>query len=118
MEDIISTNKPKEWEKIIGNTESMLTSWKDKERRGNLCGESIRVVFKVPKHTEQSKSCSSIGKHLGSSFSAGIYLAAERAMLTSNSPSVHGNMWVDHDAASFHRNIQKSTSDFLAVAYR
>jgi hypothetical protein len=40
IEGIIKTGEP--WENVINITEIMLTSWKERERRGNLCGELIR----------------------------------------------------------------------------
>ncbi|KAF9080879.1 hypothetical protein BGX27_005199, partial [Mortierella sp. AM989] len=147
IEGIISTNDPNKWESIIDNTEAMLTSWKDKERRGNIIGEFMRVQTKMTKHPEQFTSCSSIEETLGLflyrwyllgetkfiledeallveaalgrikilSGDARVVIdepivlksvqnyfkqkdplfvaAAERAMLTSNNASVHGNMW-------------------------
>ncbi|KAF9176745.1 hypothetical protein BGZ49_005996, partial [Haplosporangium sp. Z 27] len=65
IEGIIRTGDPKEWERIIDDTESMLTSWKDKERRGNLIGELLRVQSKISSHPEQFKSYSSLEETLG-----------------------------------------------------
>ena len=42
IEGIIKTGKPNEWETAINNTEIMITSWKDRDRRGNLWGELNR----------------------------------------------------------------------------
>ncbi|KAF9408943.1 hypothetical protein BGZ76_005771, partial [Entomortierella beljakovae] len=60
VEGIISTNDPAKWETIITNTEAMLSSWKDKERRGNLVGELLRTTNKMKNHPEQFSSFSSI----------------------------------------------------------
>jgi len=42
IEGIIKTGEPKKWETVINITETMLTSWKGRELRGNLCGELNR----------------------------------------------------------------------------
>ncbi|KAF9105154.1 hypothetical protein BGX27_009785 [Mortierella sp. AM989] len=65
IEGIIRAGDPKKWESIIDNTEAMLTSWKDRERRGNLIGELMRTTSKIAKHPEQFASCSSIEETLG-----------------------------------------------------
>ncbi|KAF9578526.1 hypothetical protein BGW38_005623, partial [Lunasporangiospora selenospora] len=39
IEGILETG---EWETAINNTEAMISSWADRHRRGNLCGELIR----------------------------------------------------------------------------
>ncbi|KAG0279172.1 hypothetical protein BGZ97_009614 [Linnemannia gamsii] len=38
-EGILETGK---WDTAIERTETMITSWKDRQRRGNLCGELNR----------------------------------------------------------------------------
>ncbi|KAF9383204.1 hypothetical protein BGX21_001624 [Mortierella sp. AD011] len=65
IEGIIRAGDPTNWESIIDNTEAMLTSWKDQERRGNLIGELIRLQSKIAKHPRQFMSCSSIEETLG-----------------------------------------------------
>ena len=42
IEGIIKTGIPSKWETVIDLTETMITSWKELERRGNLCGELKR----------------------------------------------------------------------------
>jgi len=42
IEGIIKTGEPRDWENVINNTEVMITAWKDRKRRGNLCGELDR----------------------------------------------------------------------------
>jgi len=42
IEGIIKTGVPDTWKNAIDITETMLTSWKERERRGNLCGELNR----------------------------------------------------------------------------
>ncbi|KAF9536266.1 hypothetical protein EC957_011803, partial [Mortierella hygrophila] len=42
IEGIIKTGVPDTWENAIDTTETMITSWKERERRGNLCGELKR----------------------------------------------------------------------------
>ncbi|KAG0335175.1 hypothetical protein BG005_004653, partial [Podila minutissima] len=42
IEGIIKTEEPNEWETAINKTEVMITAWKDRARRGNLCGELNR----------------------------------------------------------------------------
>ncbi|KAF9897364.1 hypothetical protein BX616_005729, partial [Lobosporangium transversale] len=64
IEGIIRTGNPNKWESIIDDTESMLTSWKEKERRGNLISELLRVQSKIAKHQEQFKSCSNMEETL------------------------------------------------------
>ncbi|KAF9086005.1 hypothetical protein BGX29_001653 [Mortierella sp. GBA35] len=125
----------------------MITSWKDRERRGNLCGELNRLKTKIANHPELFTSCSSVRETLGlflyrhhlldapstvlendvqlveAAFGRiklfggtartvldeplalkatidyfhekdpSLVAAAERAMLHSDNPSVHGNMW-------------------------
>ncbi|KAF9198247.1 hypothetical protein BGZ49_001001 [Haplosporangium sp. Z 27] len=41
-EEIIKTGDPEKWKTVINDTEIMLTSWKERERRGNLCGKLVR----------------------------------------------------------------------------
>ncbi|KAF9271311.1 hypothetical protein BGZ74_006202, partial [Mortierella antarctica] len=65
IEGIIKTEKPNEWETAINNTEIMITSWKDRERRGNLCGELNRLETKIAEHPELFTSCSSLRETLG-----------------------------------------------------
>ncbi|KAF9995395.1 hypothetical protein BGZ79_010919, partial [Entomortierella chlamydospora] len=65
IEGIIWTSNQKNWMSVIDNTETMLTSWKDQERRGNLIGEMIRVTQKIARHPNQFTSCSSIEETLG-----------------------------------------------------
>ncbi|KAI1290548.1 hypothetical protein EDD11_009178, partial [Mortierella claussenii] len=64
-EGIIRTGDPTKWETVINNTETMLISWKDRERRGNLCGEITRLEDKISKHPKDFASCSSIKETLG-----------------------------------------------------
>ncbi|KAF9085958.1 hypothetical protein BGX27_003294 [Mortierella sp. AM989] len=64
IEGIIRTGDPNKWESIIDNTEDMLSSWKDKERRGNIIGEILRTSSKMAKHPDQFTSCSSIEETL------------------------------------------------------
>ncbi|KAF8927104.1 hypothetical protein BGZ47_002336 [Haplosporangium gracile] len=136
-----------EWDTAIDKTETMITSWKDRQRRGNLCGELNRLETKIANHPELFTSCSSIRETLGlflfrhrlldassielenevqlveAAFGRikifggaartvldeplalkatnnyfqekdpSLISAAERAMLYSDNPSVHGNMW-------------------------
>ena len=35
------------WESEINDTETMITSWKDREHRGNLCDEILRELFSM-----------------------------------------------------------------------
>ncbi|KAF9275530.1 hypothetical protein BGZ88_002278, partial [Linnemannia elongata] len=65
IEGIIKTGEPKKWEAVINITETMLTSWKERERRGNLCGELNRLERKIADHPELFKSFSSIRDTLG-----------------------------------------------------
>ncbi|KAF9318898.1 hypothetical protein BG006_003119 [Podila minutissima] len=44
MEGIIKTGRPSEWETTINNTEIMITAWKDRARRGNLCENSAETL--------------------------------------------------------------------------
>ncbi|KAF9994042.1 hypothetical protein BGZ80_001265 [Entomortierella chlamydospora] len=62
IEGILETGK---WETAINNTETMITSWKDRERRDNLCGELNRLETKIANHPELFTSCSSIRETLG-----------------------------------------------------
>ena len=39
IEGILETDR---WDIAIDKTETMITSWKDRQRRGNLCGELNR----------------------------------------------------------------------------
>ncbi|KAF9201678.1 hypothetical protein BGZ59_002566 [Podila verticillata] len=64
-EGIIKTGKPNEWETAINNTEIMITSWKDRDRRGNLCGELNRLEAKIANHPELFTSSSSLRETLG-----------------------------------------------------
>ncbi|KAF9371407.1 hypothetical protein BGX21_005149, partial [Mortierella sp. AD011] len=65
IEGIIWSGDPSKWEDIIDNTEIMLISCKEQERRGNLIGELIRLESKIAKHPEQFASLSSIKETLG-----------------------------------------------------
>ncbi|KAF9153552.1 hypothetical protein BGX20_004877, partial [Mortierella sp. AD010] len=65
IERIIRIGDPKSWESAIDNTETMLISCKEQERRGNLIGELIRLESKIAKHPEQFASISSIKETLG-----------------------------------------------------
>ncbi|KAF9157867.1 hypothetical protein BGX20_003697, partial [Mortierella sp. AD010] len=65
IEGIIWSGEPNKWENIIDNTETMLISCKEQERRGNLIGELIRLESKIAKHPEQFASLSSIKETLG-----------------------------------------------------
>ncbi|KAF9380920.1 hypothetical protein BGX21_002237, partial [Mortierella sp. AD011] len=58
-------NRGPKWRRIIEDTESMLTSWTEKERRGNLIGELLRVQSKIASHPDQFKSYSSLDETLG-----------------------------------------------------
>ncbi|KAF9346583.1 hypothetical protein BGX26_001887 [Mortierella sp. AD094] len=147
IEGIIKTGTPSTWETVINFTEIMLTSWKEQCRRGNLCGELIRLEIKMTEHPEYFRDLPSIwdalalflfrynlldeteivlenDAHLIEAAFGRIKLfggmartvldepfvlkavkaffqerdpllldAAERAMLHSTTPSVHGNMW-------------------------
>ncbi|KAF8924145.1 hypothetical protein BGZ47_004184, partial [Haplosporangium gracile] len=64
-EGIIKTGVPDTWEHVIDITETMITSWKERERRGNLCGELNRLERKIADHPELFKSFSSIRDTLG-----------------------------------------------------
>ncbi|KAI8355366.1 hypothetical protein B0O80DRAFT_449081 [Mortierella sp. GBAus27b] len=65
IEGIIKTGRPSEWETTINNTEIMITAWKDRARRGNLCGELNRLESKIADHPELFTSCSSLRETLG-----------------------------------------------------
>ncbi|KAG0313669.1 hypothetical protein BG000_005781, partial [Podila horticola] len=65
IEGIIKTAEPREWETVINNTEVMITAWKDRKRRGNLCGELDRLESKIADHPELFTSCSSLRETLG-----------------------------------------------------
>ncbi|KAF9376201.1 hypothetical protein CPB97_010991 [Podila verticillata] len=65
IEGIIKTGKPNDWETAINNTEIMITSWKDRDRRGNLCGELNRLEAKIANHPELFTSSSSLRETLG-----------------------------------------------------
>ncbi|KAF9342989.1 hypothetical protein BGX26_006469, partial [Mortierella sp. AD094] len=65
IERIIRIGDPKDWKSAIDNTETMLISCKEQERRGNLIGELIRVESKIAKHPQQFASLSSIKETLG-----------------------------------------------------
>ncbi|KAF9981364.1 hypothetical protein BGZ75_007369 [Mortierella antarctica] len=60
IEGIIQTGVPDTWENVIDTTEIMLTSWKERERRGNLCGELKRLETKMLEHPDIFKNVSSI----------------------------------------------------------
>ncbi|KAF9572409.1 hypothetical protein BGW38_008530, partial [Lunasporangiospora selenospora] len=62
VEGILETG---DWETAIDTTETMITSWKDRHRRGKLCGELIRLEDKIAKNPELFSSCSSIKESLG-----------------------------------------------------
>ncbi|KAG0272672.1 hypothetical protein BGZ95_011551 [Linnemannia exigua] len=62
IEGILETGR---WDTAIDRTETMITSWKDRERRGNLCGELKRLESKIADHPEFFTSCSSIRETLG-----------------------------------------------------
>ncbi|KFH61880.1 hypothetical protein MVEG_12308 [Podila verticillata NRRL 6337] len=64
-EGIIKTGRPSEWDTAINNTEIMITAWKDRARRGNLCGELNRLESKIADHPELFTSCSSLRETLG-----------------------------------------------------
>ncbi|KAG9062130.1 hypothetical protein KI688_006462 [Linnemannia hyalina] len=49
----------------IDKTETMITSWKDRQRRGNLCGERNRVETKIADHPDLFTSCSLMRETLG-----------------------------------------------------
>ncbi|KAG0265886.1 hypothetical protein BGZ95_003186 [Linnemannia exigua] len=65
IEGIIKTGVPDTWENVISVTENMITSWKERERRGNLCGELNRLERKIADRPELFKSFSSIRDTLG-----------------------------------------------------
>ncbi|KAG0364827.1 hypothetical protein BGZ54_007115 [Gamsiella multidivaricata] len=65
IEGIISSGDATKWESEINDAETMLTSWKDRERRNNLCGEILRLENKIAQHLEQFTSCLSIREALG-----------------------------------------------------
>ncbi|KAF8924462.1 hypothetical protein BGZ47_004000, partial [Haplosporangium gracile] len=60
IEGIIKTRVPDIWENVIDITETMITSWKERERRGNLCGELKRLESKMIEHPDLFKDLSSI----------------------------------------------------------
>ncbi|KAF9403901.1 hypothetical protein BGZ94_004467, partial [Podila epigama] len=60
IEGIIKTGVPDTWENVIDVTENMMTSWKERERLGNLCGELKRLESKMIEHPDLFKSLSSI----------------------------------------------------------
>ncbi|KAF9401336.1 hypothetical protein BGZ94_005241, partial [Podila epigama] len=147
IEDIIWKRKPEEWRAIVLDTLGLLTSWKDRDLRGNLCGELLRLEAKFNDHPNEFKNMTSIRDTLGlflfrcnlldateivleneaylveaafgriKLFGGAartvidepfvieaikaffqerdplLLAAAERAMLHSTTPSVHGNMW-------------------------
>ncbi|KAG0325768.1 hypothetical protein BG004_003121 [Podila humilis] len=65
IEGIIKTGVTDTWENAIDTTEMIITSWKDRERRGNLCGELNRLEAKIANHPELFTSCSSLRETLG-----------------------------------------------------
>ncbi|KAF8959560.1 hypothetical protein BGZ46_001744, partial [Entomortierella lignicola] len=65
IERIIRIGDPKGWKNAIINTETMLISCKEEQRRGNLIGELKRVEAKNRKHRGQFSSLSSIEETLG-----------------------------------------------------
>ncbi|KAI8357599.1 hypothetical protein B0O80DRAFT_292378 [Mortierella sp. GBAus27b] len=60
IEGIIKTGVPDTWENVIDITETMITSWKERERRGNLCGELKRLESKMVEHPNLFKNVTSI----------------------------------------------------------
>ncbi|KAG9067273.1 hypothetical protein KI688_012055 [Linnemannia hyalina] len=64
IEGIITTGVPDTWENAIDTTETMITSWKQRERRGNLCGELKRLESKMIEHPGLFKNLSSIRNNL------------------------------------------------------
>ncbi|KAF9145341.1 hypothetical protein BGX30_009351 [Mortierella sp. GBA39] len=56
IEGILEMDK---FDTAIDKTETIITSWKDHRRRGNLCGELNRVETKIANHPELFTSCSS-----------------------------------------------------------
>ncbi|ORZ08237.1 hypothetical protein BCR41DRAFT_424537 [Lobosporangium transversale] len=126
IEGIISTNNSTKWETILTNTEAMLSSWNNKERRGNIIGvlrhtRAIHVsmvslggsTFILEDEALLVEAALGRIKILGGDarvvmdeplvlravqnyFKQKDLLfisAAERIMLTSTNPSVHGNNW-------------------------
>ncbi|KAG0083635.1 hypothetical protein BGZ93_001680, partial [Podila epicladia] len=65
IEGIILRGDPTKWESEINDTETMITSWKDRERRGNLCGEILRLENKIAQNPKDFTSCSSLRETLG-----------------------------------------------------
>ncbi|KAK3838833.1 MAG: hypothetical protein J3R72DRAFT_512002 [Linnemannia gamsii] len=66
IEEILWKCKAREWRAIILDTLVLLTSWKDRHLRGNLCGELLRLEAKFLKHQgEHFKNMSSIRDTLG-----------------------------------------------------
>ncbi|KAG0247082.1 hypothetical protein BG011_002071, partial [Mortierella polycephala] len=65
IEGIILRGDPTEWKSEIKYTEAMITSWKDRERRGNLCGEILRLENKIAQNPKNFTSCSSLRETLG-----------------------------------------------------
>ncbi|KAF9176476.1 hypothetical protein BGZ50_000587, partial [Haplosporangium sp. Z 11] len=63
--EMLQTGEPTKWEAAIDEVEDMLTSWKERNRRGNLCGELERLETKMAQHPEQFTSVSSIREILG-----------------------------------------------------
>ncbi|KAF9580290.1 hypothetical protein BGW38_003128 [Lunasporangiospora selenospora] len=55
-----SSTFPCSWEIAIDTTETMITSWKNRHRQGNMCEELIRLEDKITKYPELFTSRSSI----------------------------------------------------------
>ncbi|KAF9978798.1 hypothetical protein BGZ65_006848 [Modicella reniformis] len=72
VESILETG---DWETAINNTEIMITSWKDRHRRGNILED------KIAKHPEPFTSCSSIKESPGLFFNRHRLLDATLTML-------------------------------------
>ncbi|KAG0315150.1 hypothetical protein BGZ97_008544 [Linnemannia gamsii] len=59
---ILETGK---WDTAIERTETMIRSWKDRQRRGNLCGELNCLQTKIDDNPKLFTSCPSIKESLG-----------------------------------------------------
>ncbi|KAG0279026.1 H(+)-transporting V1 sector ATPase subunit A [Linnemannia gamsii] len=113
IEGIILRGDSTQWEAEINDTEAMITSWKDRERRGNLCGEILRLENKIAQNSKLVEAAFGRIKIFGGTARTvldepfvlkatfnyfrekdpSLMSAAERAMLHSDNASVHGNMW-------------------------
>ncbi|KAF9119193.1 hypothetical protein BGX30_004020 [Mortierella sp. GBA39] len=64
IEEIISHGDPVKWESKINDTEATITSWKDRKRRGNLCGEILCLESKITQNPDDFTSRTSLRETL------------------------------------------------------